>query len=60
MLSAEKFFIFYPKARLESMDFIEKGVRRKVLVFLLKGKAIVYGFYRKWSPQKCSSFATQK
>ena len=34
------------------MDFIENGVRRKVLDFLLKGKAIVYGVYTKWSPQK--------
>ena len=36
------------------MDFIENGVRRNVLDFLLKSKAIVYGFYTKWSPQKCS------
>ena len=36
------------------MDFIESGVSRKVLDFLLKGKAIVCGFYRKWSPQKSS------
>ena len=42
------------------MDFIENGVRRKVLYFLLKGKAIVYGFYRKWSPQKSALFSTQK
>ena len=32
------------------MDVIENGVLRKVLDFLLKSKAIVYGFYRKWSP----------
>ena len=31
------------------MDFIENGVGRKVLDFLLKSKAIVYGFYRQWS-----------
>ena len=34
------------------MDFIENGVRKKVLDSLLKSKAIVYGFYRKWTPQK--------
>ena len=34
------------------MHFIENGVRGKVLDFLLKSKAIVYGIYRKWSPQK--------
>ena len=32
------------------MDFIENGVRGKVLDFLLKSKAIVYGFNKKWSP----------
>ena len=37
------------------MDFIENGVRRRVLDVLLKSKAIVYGCYRKWSPQKKSS-----
>ena len=42
------------------MDCIEIGVRRKVLDFLLKGKAIVYGFYRKWSQKKSASFSTQK
>ena len=36
------------------MDFIEHAVCRKVLDFLLKSKAIVYGFYWKWSPQKSS------
>ena len=36
------------------MDVIENGVRGNVLDFLLKSKAIVYGFYRKWSPQKSS------
>ena len=36
------------------MDLIENGVCRKVLHFLLKSKAIVYGFYRKSSPQKGS------
>ena len=36
------------------MVFKQNGVRRKVLDFLLKSKAIVYGFYRKWSPQKSS------
>ena len=36
------------------MDFIQNGVRRNVLDFLLKSKAIVYGFYREWSPQKRS------
>ena len=36
------------------MDFIENGVHRKGLDFLLKSKAIAYGFYRKWSPQKSS------
>ena len=36
------------------MDFIENGVRRKVLDFLFKSKAIVYGFYRKWSQKKRS------
>ena len=36
------------------MDFIETGVRKKVLDFLLKSKAIVYGFYRKWSQKKSS------
>ena len=34
------------------MDFIENGVRRKVLDFLLKTKSIVYGIYRKWSPKR--------
>ena len=29
------------------MHFIENGVRGKVLDFLLKSKAILYGFYRK-------------
>ena len=33
------------------MDFIENGVRRNVLDFLFNSKAIVYGFYRKWSPK---------
>ena len=42
------------------MDFIESGVSRKVLDFLLKSKAIVYGFYRKCSPKKSSSFSTQE
>ena len=42
------------------MDFIENGVRKKVLDFLLKSKAIVYGFYRKWTPQKSAIFSTQK
>ena len=42
------------------MDFIENGVRRSVLDFLLKSKAIVYGFYRKWSAQKSALFSTQK
>ena len=60
MESVEKVFIFYYKVRLESMDFIESGVRRKVLDFLLKSKAIVYGFYRTCSPQKSFSFSTQK
>ena len=32
------------------MDFIDTGVRKKVLDFLLKSKAIVYACYRKWSP----------
>ena len=36
------------------MVFIQNGVRRKVLDFLLKGKAIVYAFYRKWSQRKSS------
>ena len=36
------------------MDFIENAVRRKVLDFLLKSKAIVYGLYRKWSQRKSS------
>ena len=37
------------------MDVIENGVRRRrVLDFLLKSKAIVYGFYRKWSQKKSS------
>ena len=36
------------------MHFIENGVRGKVLDFLLKSKAIVYGCYRKWSQRKCS------
>ena len=34
------------------MDFIENGVRRKVHDFLLKSKAIVYGFYQKCSQKK--------
>ena len=34
------------------MEFIENGVHRKVLDFLLKSKAIVYAFYRKWSQRK--------
>ena len=42
------------------MEFIENGVRRKVLDFLLKRKAIVYGVYRKWSPLKSSSCSTNK
>ena len=42
------------------MDFIENGVRRNVIDFLLKSKAMVYIFYTKWSPKKSSSFATQK
>ena len=50
----ETFFIFYSKVRLYSMDFIENVVRRKVLDFLLKSKAIVNRFYRKCSPQKGS------
>ena len=36
------------------MEFIENGVQRDFFDFLLKGKAIVYGFYRHWSPQKSS------
>ena len=36
------------------MHFIENGVRGKVLDFLLKSKAIVYGFYRKCSQKKSS------
>ena len=36
------------------MHFIENGLRRKVLDFPFKSKAIVYGFYRNWSPQKSS------
>ena len=36
------------------MHFIENGVRRKVHDFLLKSKAIVYGVYTNWSPQKSS------
>ena len=36
------------------MDFKENGVHRKVLDFLFKSKAIVYGFYRKWSQRKSS------
>ena len=42
------------------MDFIETGVQRKALDFLLKSKAIVYRFYRKWRAKKSSSFSTQK
>ena len=42
------------------MDFIENGVCRKVLHFLLKSKAIVYRYYRKWSAKESSSFSTQK
>ena len=34
----EKFLMFYSKLRLLSMDFIENGVRRKMLDFLLKSK----------------------
>ena len=34
------------------MDFIETGVRKKVLDFLLKTKAIVYGIYRNGSPKR--------
>ena len=34
------------------MVFIQNGVRKKVLDFLLKTKAIVYGIYRKWSPKR--------
>ena len=52
MESAEKFIVFYSKVRLWSMDFIENGVPRTVIHFLLKSKAIVYGFHRQWSPQK--------
>ena len=36
------------------MDFIENGVHREVLDFQFKSKAIVYGFYRKWSQRKSS------
>ena len=36
------------------MEFIENGVRRKVLDLLLKSKAIVYGFYRKWTSKTSS------
>ena len=52
MESKEMFLIFYSKVRLWSMDFIENGVQTKVLDFLLKGKAMVYRFYRKWSANK--------
>ena len=48
----ETVFTFYSKVRLWSIDFIENGVQRNVLDFLLKSKAMVYGFYRKWSPLK--------
>ena len=36
------------------MHFIENGVRRKVLDFQFKSKAILYAFYRKWSQRKSS------
>ena len=36
------------------MHFIEHGVRRKVLDFLLNGKAILYGFYGKWTSKTSS------
>ena len=36
------------------MHFIENGVKGKVLDFLLKSKAIVYAFDRKWSQKKSS------
>ena len=36
------------------MHLIENGVRGNVLDFLLKSKAIVYAFYRKWSQKKSS------
>ena len=36
------------------MDFIKNAVRRRVLDFLLKSKAIVYAVYRKWSQKKSS------
>ena len=54
MESAEKFIVFYSKVRLYCIDCIENGVRRNVLVFLLKSKAIVHEFYRKWSQKKSS------
>ena len=34
------------------MDFIENGVRRKVLDFLLKSKAVVSKLNRKRNPKK--------
>ena len=34
------------------MDFIENGVHRKVLDFLLKSKAIVFRLNRKGKPKK--------
>ena len=60
MESEEKFVISFSKVRLESMDFIENGVRRRFLHFLLKCNAIVYGFYREWSPKKSCRYSTQK
>ena len=60
MESKEKFFIRYSKVTLQSIDFIENRVQGRVLDFLLKSKAIVYGVYRKWSPLKGSSFSTKK
>ena len=54
MESKEMFLIFYFKVRLLSMDVIENGVQTKILDCLLKSMAIVYGFYRNWSPKKSS------
>ena len=38
------------------MDFKDNGVRRNMLDFLLKSKAMVYGFYRQWRQRNVLDF----
>ena len=60
MESKEKFFIRYSIVTLQSIDFIENRVQRRVLDFLLKSTAIVYICYTKFSPKKSARFSSQK